>query len=367
MNWIQELLNSSSENCIHCICCRYYSPNITLKFIKIENVGIKCNYPVNLISKIKAAISEINNYKKIQLFINSEGIQILHFHFGHVALNFSKLIGKYGRKCLISLYGFDYEYLPNKHPNIKEEYYRLSKYGAHFAVEGTYSKNLLEKYRIQSKNIIIIQMIFSRSKNIEIQPFGYPIQLTQVATYTEKKGQDILLHALALSKYRNKFKIHFHGEIGDGKYYTNLQKIIQTHNLNNVSLGNKLSISDYIHKIKKSHIVVNLSKRTKLKDTEGGCPVNIKDALTLGKPVFTTSHCDIPETAINGYNAWIAQENNIEDASRVLDQIAFISQSEYNAYCHHSIESTKAKLNSNLTGQQITDAYKLILNESLLA
>jgi len=39
----------------------------------------------------------------------------------------------------------------------------------------------------------------------------------------------------------------------------------------------------------------------------------------------------------------------------------------YVAFSNHCLESTKTKLNSNLTAQQLAEAYKLIINENLFA
>lgn len=60
-----------------------------------------------------------------------------------------------------------------------------------FIVEGNYSKNLLHSYGITKERIKIVHMLYAHQYAFVQQSLARPIRFVQVATYTEKKGQDI--------------------------------------------------------------------------------------------------------------------------------------------------------------------------------
>lgn len=53
-----------------------------------------------------------------------------------------------------------------------------------------------------------------------------------------------------------------------------------------IRFHSKISFEQYKLILQQSDVAVNLSRRSKEFDTEGGCPVFVKDALWFGKPVF---------------------------------------------------------------------------------
>ncbi len=357
MNWLEKQLQCTSKKIEHHVAAIYYSGD-KHEFIQICSIGIKSSYPVPTINKLRSQFLIHLWKKELDNYIQREKINAVHFHFGNMAIRFSDWLINLKCPKFISLYGFDYEYLPNKEKRTIDYYKKFSDHGAVFLVEGHYSKNLLLNYGISKDSISIVRMYFDRFSLFQTIPLFQPVQLIQVASYSEKKGQLLLLQSLSRFKNRSAFQITMHGEQVDKNYSKELKNIVEKEKLN-VALGNKISTRNYINKLKQSHVAVNLSRRSKENDTEGGCPVFIKDAWSCSKPVFTSWHCDIPEFAIHDYNSWLIEENSISDCLEQLNRINAISARNYLKMCHNSYSSAQAYIRNEVTLNDIIRAYNI--------
>lgn len=362
MNWLEKLLQSSATQCEHILCFKYFDPSVNVSFERIPFIGIKAETPLTFGNKLLSKVQILIFSNKIVQYIQNNDIDLLHFHFGNVAIEFKSIILSKIKPCIISLYGYDYEYLVYRKPSTKMLYRKFAEFGARFIVEGHYSQQLLISYLIPKHQIHILQMIFKRYGVTSSIHFNRPIRLIQVATYTEKKGQLVLLKALLLCKSRAQFILDFYGEIGNQAYYDELLDFIRIHGLHNVRLNPKLSVNDYLVALGESHIAVNLSRTSSVMDTEGGCPVFIKDALVLGKPIFTTFHCDIPDIGVAYYNGWLVKENDVAETVTTLEWIAKLSQNDYQQYSYHAKESVTCKLNENISANKLNYIYNQMLN-----
>jgi colanic acid/amylovoran biosynthesis glycosyltransferase len=202
-------------------------------------------------------------------------------------------------------------------------------------------------------------MLFHPRKFKRIKPLAFPCILFQAASYSEKKGQDVLLKALGHCRNRDRFRLVLNGEIADRDYFNYLKEIISRHDLRNVSLGPKMSPDKYFRMLGESHFICNLSKRSKLHDTEGGIPVLLKDALCASKPVLSSFHCDIPDTIVPGYNGFLFQEGDERAVTSCLDSIAVMSPNEYAGMAFRAGESVRLKLNSGITAGELEEVYRL--------
>jgi colanic acid/amylovoran biosynthesis glycosyltransferase len=356
MNWLKALLDCSASDCEHHIYASYYiSPhNPEYKFV---NCGINCSYPISLASKIKQRFLQDKDENDLYRYIHNNGIQILHFHFGHVAIRFEKFITRVAVPFVISLYGFDYEYLIHKKPSTLLAYRRLAIKGGIFIAEGNYSRQLLNSYGITLNHIRIVHLLFPRVNRISFMNYSQPIRLFQAATYIEKKNQLGLVEALQ-DRHASRFNIQFYGESIDADYSRELKLAIRKKYMHQITMNDKLEFSLYLSKMATSHFVVNLSKRSKTFDTEGGCPVLLKDAFALSKPVISTRHCDIPELVSNGWNGYLLPENDTEAISEVLDNILLLSTKKYLALCHNAMESVNANISGKITANELIQVYE---------
>lgn len=356
MNWLEELLHSSKEDIEHYIAADFFN-NESHSFKRVNGFGFQSDYPPGILNKVKSKIKHSHNIDLLTRFIQSEKIDAIHFHFGHMAIRYSRIFSSVSCKKFVSLYGFDYEYLVKSQPGTLQNYQYLASHGAEFIVEGSYSKNLLESYQIPSRQIRVVQMFYQRNASFQYNQWRSPISLFQAATYTEKKGHLVLLEALSKCHNNNFYTLQCNGEVVDKNYYLEMQKIIRINKLNNVILGSKIRVKQYIEQIRQSHIIVCLSKKASSGDTEGGCPVIIKDAFSMSKPVFTTHHCDIPDIASHNFNSWTIKENNVSEAVEVLNQLQALSNKEYKYFCNSAYETSLSKTRAGWTRLKLLETY----------
>ncbi|MEO6189001.1 MAG: glycosyltransferase [Saprospiraceae bacterium] len=357
MQWLEDLWISSDTDVEHHLASLFYSHRRS-KFPRIEHFGLSCEYPISIFSKLQTRLKQSYYEDLILNYVKKKSIDIVHFHFGNIAIKFHELIPKLQCKIFISLYGFDYEYLPYRNPITLDFYRRFARLGVHYIVEGTYSKKLLISYLISSDQIHVVQMYYNRNLNSSIKPWMLPCQLLQVATFSEKKGQLFLLEAISKSGVKNLLKVNFYGEQVEHSYFRELELCIRKNKLMQVSLNSKLLTNDYQVVLSNTHIGVNLSMKSKTNETEGGCPMFLKDAISCSKPVFTTKHCDIPDLAIGHFNSWIIDENDLQGAAHTIKEIVSISSRDYSKLCHNAYQSALNKINSGWTRMNIIKAYR---------
>ncbi len=368
MNWLEKLLEESSDKCEHHIYSSFYKRPRNEKF-KYVDAGINCSYPVSILSKIKNKINQASNIKQLDNYIHQQKIQLIHFHFGNVAIQYKDWIQKTGLPFCVSLYGFDYEYLVYKNRSIKSDYVFLSKLGGRFIVEGDYSRKLIQRYGISIQQIHIVHMLYDRQHqksgnffNVAEFPITYsqPIKLFQAATFTEKKNQLGLVEALQ-DRHASCFIISFYGEQVDKIYFQELEKAVKSKYKHCIQIHDKISLDEYLNALDNSHFTINLSKRSKQNDTEGGCPVILKDGLSLGKPGISTNHCDIPEIIVNGCNGFLLPENDHSAVTELLDRLLLLSQKEYTKLCCNARESVKTNISQKITEQDLLSVYKSMI------
>ena len=102
MNWLEKLLEESSDKCEHHIYSSFYKRPRNEKF-KYVDAGINCSYPVSILSKIKNKINQASNIKQLDNYIHQQKIQLIHFHFGNVAIQYKDWIQKTGLPFCVSL------------------------------------------------------------------------------------------------------------------------------------------------------------------------------------------------------------------------------------------------------------------------
>ncbi|MFZ1423319.1 MAG: glycosyltransferase family 4 protein [Saprospiraceae bacterium] len=362
MNWMERLWQRTANYCEHFIFAKYYikDPNTVFYFINPQK---SINYPIGILDKFKERLRFPSTVRKLKQSIIEQKIQILHFHFGHLAIEYRDLLQKLDIPFCVSLYGFDYEYLIHNKPETKQEYIKLANLGGRFIVEGNYSANLIASYGIPASKIFKVHMLFKIENGFSKPQFKTPIKLFQAATFTEKKNQIALVDALK-DRHIGKFQISFYGEQGDRNYYVNLLKAIDLKQKHDIRIQGLLPFNAYLKELRNSHFTINLSKKSSAQDTEGGCPVLLKDSLSLARPVITTAHCDIPDIIVNAYNGILLPEDDPEAVECMLDSLLKFNQKEYLQLCRNALETVDINCSNNISAAELRSVYQSMVCES---
>lgn len=355
MNWLDSILHSTDLNCKHHIATRYHIHNKKSDYPMVPG-SITSTYPVPFYNKVLCSLLDWNSSSRLNQHIVSESIDIVHFHFANTAIRQLHLIEKLNIPVLISFYGFDYEYLVKNKPGTLEAYQRLAQLGCKFIVEGHYSKNILIEYGVPSEQISILHLLFSRNRNLKPIRLQNPIRLIQAASFTEKKNQLACLEALQ-DRHAGRLELILIGERVDNTYYKEVEKILTKKVNHAIHVIGKMNPDLYLNHLRNCHFAINLSKRSKTFDTEGGCPIFIKDSLNLGKPVISTKHCDIPESVIHGFNGYLTDGADSRAISETLDQVLNLSQKGYTKICTNAFHSVSANALNNITGVELMKIY----------
>ncbi|HEX5626292.1 MAG TPA: glycosyltransferase [Saprospiraceae bacterium] len=356
MNWLDQLIQANSDACEQFVYATYnirsWSPHL-----KSTIEGTQSSYPIPWYNKVISKWKLRSHQRELDKLIRTDRIDLMHFHFGNVAILNLDWIARLSIPICVSLYGYDYEYLITKNPDTLAAYRKLASLNSIFIVEGRFSKSVLEGYGIPGNQIKILHMLFNRGVPGTVIPYHQPVWLFQAATFTEKKNQLGLLEALQ-DRHRSRFIIRMHGEIADANYYRELKRVIKSKPSHHIQIGGLLPFENYIQALRRHHFSINLSKRSLSKDTEGGCPVFLKDSLSLGKPVISTKHCDIPELVINEFNGYLLEENDIRAVTWLLDKLLHLSDRKYLNLCSNAKHGVESNLLQNLTRDEMLKIYK---------
>jgi glycosyltransferase involved in cell wall biosynthesis len=224
MIWLEKLLLLSNDLYEHHIHTDYLIGKVNSNFTQADPSQKAVAYPITIFDKISNKIKRIFSPNEVLNYIRLHQIDLLHVHFGHLALDYFDTIKNLKIPKVISFYGFDYERLPHLNPKIKSKYKALGELGCFFIVEGNYSRNVLHSYGIAKERIKIVHMLYAHQYDYAHKSLSRPIRFVQVATYTEKKGQDIFLEAIQTVSEPN-FIVDFYGEIANQEYYSKLQNL----------------------------------------------------------------------------------------------------------------------------------------------
>lgn len=315
-NWIYRVLTNQ----------KIFTPIVITRSVK--NLHL---YPLDKIytlsSKSKIAFYwEVIRFKVlgyIPYFSNvckKEAVSVLHIHFGNQGVKSLGLKKKLNIPMVCSFYGFDVFKLPRNN-KYHRAYQKLFKSADKMLVLGPYMKSELIKLGCPEDKVAI-QHLGIDTKKINFKKRSLdsskPIRFLLASSFVEKKGIEVVINALGIIKQDFNFSVEI---IGDGFLKSSIENLIKVNNLENVVVLHGYKPYDYfIEKTYECDIFVQASKTTVDNDKEG-TPMSLVDAMATGMPVVSTRHSDIPEIVIDGYNGFLAEEDNVADFAEALKRI----------------------------------------------
>ncbi|MBP8724725.1 MAG: glycosyltransferase family 4 protein [Saprospiraceae bacterium] len=356
MRWLEQMMALTEVRCSHAMYADHYicEPPPVRRTINFSRISA---YPLSWRVRFQRWLQRPEPGNGIL-----RGYALIHVHFGHMALRHAEFLLNCGIPFCISLYGFDYEYLVQRNPKTLEGYRRLAEGGGVFIVEGNYSRSLLISYGIPAESISIVHMLFDRGPMVQMLPAGGLLRLVQLATFNEKKNQLGVLEALR-TRHAGKFSFTFYGESNDRSYYREIAGWVRSHPEHSVVLRGSLDEGHYLQAIRHAHWSVQWSRRTERGDTEGGCPVFLKDSLALGRPVMASPHCDIPDLLVHGYNGLLAVEGDEEALTAQYDFLLRCPPKQQAEFQKNAWHSVHANAGSRLSATETLGVYKGLVGQ----
>jgi colanic acid/amylovoran biosynthesis glycosyltransferase len=361
-NWLFHLLYYA-KGIRHTIYCEKYLPGSfeTQKFsFLILPSRYEPNFGNTIFSKIKRFIygkllkvsgtTKVNYFKQLA---ESEKPDILHIHFGTMALVYEKYLINSTIPFIVSFYGYDYSPLFN--------YEKIFSKAAAIICEGKAGKEQLISLGCPEDRIVIVPLgiIPSQSTFIKKKPAGR-LNLVQIASFTEKKGQiyaikaveDILANcpniSLTLigpeSEEKNRLLDYIkQKELGD---YIKFKGVISFDNLND-------ELCNY-------DVFIHPSTVAKNGDNEGGAPVVLLNAQNCGLPVISTFHKDIPQYVIHGKTGLLSPENDIKLLAKNILEFYNMTPDIYEEYAINAKNHVGKNFNIESLSNSLPLLYKNI-------
>jgi colanic acid/amylovoran biosynthesis glycosyltransferase len=232
-------------------------------------------------------------------------------------------------------------------------------------VEGPHGKKILEEYWSVS------------SEKIYIAPLGIEIQQTkctlpsskynfkkwlQVASFKSKKGQEFTITAFSeilKSNPRDTLTL-----VGTGTEKCKCMELVQ-----NLKIEKAVNFIDHIpHQellpfIAAHDVFIHPSVQTSDGDTEGGAPVILIEAQSMGVPVISTFHADIPHIVSDGVTGFLAEEGSVADLVDKMNQLILLPESSLKKMKVQAIDWVKERFNAIRCAENIETIYETILQK----
>jgi len=240
--------------------------------------------------------------------------EFIHAHFGwdgYFALPLKKV---FQVPMITQFYGYDVGTLPRV-PLWQRRYRRLFSEGDKFLVEGSFMKSTVAGLGCPPEKIVVHHLGVELD-SLPYQPREYaggPLRVLIAATFTEKKGIEYALRALALVLQEKPAGDWTVTVLGDGYLRDSLHQLAA-----DLGIAQKVTWLGYqphevfLAELYKAHLFLSPSVTAQNGDTEGGAPVALIEAQASGLPVISTFHADIPEVVLHNQTGILVPEKDCQ-------------------------------------------------------
>jgi len=260
-------------------------------------------------------------YNTLDQLLEKINPDIIHCHFGSMGVRYMEYKvqrKKINKPFITTFYGADASVEPKAYPEYRMKLQSLWEIGAGFFAEGPALAFKLQELGAPKDKIHINPLLIPteeyaikntyRSKND-------PIKFLMVGRFCEKKGFHLFLKAISNLKGQiPEFSITF---IGYGNMENEYKKIITKYGFQEKVefLGGRPHIE--VKKFLTNHdFFVHPSLTAADGDSEGGAPTILLEAQTVGIPIITSDHADIP--FIMGYNQFLNKEGSLNSLEECI-------------------------------------------------
>lgn len=251
---------------------------------------------------------------------------------------------------LARFYGYDLHRLPYEDPQWRERYLELFETCDLVLTEGPFmQKELVQMGCAPGKVKVLPLGVHVPSVKPQRQLGSLPTVLI-AGGFKEKKGiLDALIACQKILDSGQELSIQLVGDVindteRDRKYAEQLRNVVQNSSLDKrINWHGFVSRSRLMEIATTCHFAMLPSKWAHDRDCEGGFPVTFLDIMSMGVPILSTQHCDIP-FAVNNENGALVEEGNIEALAEA--GYTFIN-SDLSAKSAKAFETVQSRFNWN--------------------
>lgn len=256
---------------------------------------------------------------------------LLHSHFGHVGWQNLAAVRGTTTRHVVTFYGQDLSRQPTVRPVWKERYRQLFREADLFLCEGPHMAGQLARLGCP-QNRIEVHRLGVDLKAIAFEPRSWqpdePLRVLMAASFREKKGIPYGIEALVRLGEEIPVQLTVVGDAvdqpGSADEKDRILDRVWNSGLASVSrFPGFLSHRALVAEAYRHHVFLSPSVTARDGDTEGGAPVSLIEMAASGMPIVSTRHCDIPEVVLDGINAELADERDVEGLvvglRRILD------------------------------------------------
>jgi colanic acid/amylovoran biosynthesis glycosyltransferase len=245
---------------------------------------------------------------------------VVHFHLGNTAYKSLPLKRKISIPGILSFYGADAYLYPVQKKN-RRKLLCVFRDMDKILVLGPAMQNQMQYLGCPGDKIEIFHLGINVEKisfSAKTFPVDKPLKFLLASSFVEKKGMDITLYALSQIQKLIDFEIEI---IGDGPLRQDILNIIHK-----TGLQEKVKFHGYkpyafvLEKAHECDVFLQASRTASNNDKEG-TPMVFVDVMAAGMPVISTNHSDIPEIVRDGFNGYLAEENNIDSFAACLSKL----------------------------------------------
>ncbi len=377
-NWAYNLISNLPESQIHIAAKNYlknnfyhqefhFADNYFDEFDQLNRRLGKLSFS-NILKKITIKAIPFLFGSVEQAFINygrKNEIQLVHAHFANVGWEFRNIATKLNVPFVISFYGWDYEKLPYTQPIFQDHFKTLFKIADAFICEGHHGASILEKYGCPKEKIFVVRL--------GVQPVGIELvkrtksqnslKLVQIASFTEKKGHQYALEAVAkIIKECPNIELTIIGNDNEPMRREKVEQQITSLGLEQqVRILPPIDYKNLYKTLADYDVFIHPSCYAEDRDCEGGAPVVLLDAQATGMPVIATTHCDIPDEVIHEKTGLLSEEKNVELLSGNLKAFYKMNNEDYQRYAKNARNHVERNYDVSKNAIELRRIYDEIL------
>lgn len=244
--------------------------------------------------------------------------EVVHSHFGHLAWRDLGAVPEQVRH-VVTFYGLDLSRLPAAQPRWKRRYRELFRRADLFLCEGPHMAATARtlgcppgKLRVHRLGVDLERIDFVPRRWAP----GEPLRVLIAAAFREKKGIPYAIEALGRLRQTLPVEVTVVGDAvaqpGSDREKAKILDAVARSGLGDVRFPGFLPHDRLLDEAYRHHLFLSPSVTARDGDSEGGAPVALIEMAASGMPIVSTRHCDIPEVVLDGVNAALADERDVD-------------------------------------------------------